>query len=303
MVRIEWQCHWQNSIWYALAADMTGFSFPKDDRMALHASKHAPELFGPLVDYLRLSRKMLIRLLQRLATHPEWEPLPLPSEQQIKSIIADDLVHLHLSRLYIYHLVPRLQRLFAAMNEAVPSLSDEMVTYTNVFRRRWEQEDPARLDEVAQLIPMKWRLDDVKVFPVFPVSGGGGWVDPTTQSVVMEAVPITLRHDPPEARRLTWFLAQLAVHEASQQLSPERRPLLKYALIPAVLAAAKLKDWELFGDCHIHDSLRFWCPEFGNESFDAADALWTWWQQVDSHRDDWLNGLEGLKIPRERWSG
>lgn len=301
MVRIEWQSHWQNSLWYALAAAMNGFNSRKDDRMAPHASKHAPELFAPLVDYLRLSRELLVRLLQRLAAYSEWEPLPLPSEQQITSIIADDLAELRLSRLYIYHLVPRLQRLFAAMNEAVPSLSDEMVTYTNVLRRRWEQEDPARLDEVAQHIPLNWSLDHVNVVPVFPVSGGGGWVDSATQSVIIEAVPITLQHDPPEARRLRWFIAQLAVHEASRYLSPETRPLLKYALIPAVLASEKLKEWEQFGVHSVYDCLRFWCPEFGDEPFDAAAAIWTWWQQVDAQREDWLSGLEGLQIPRDRW--
>ena len=301
MVRIEWQSHWQNSIWYALAAELTRFGFRKDDRMAPHAAKHAPELFEALVDYLRPSPKLLIRLLRRLATHSEWEPLPVPSEHQIASIIADDLVDVRLSRLYFYHLVPRLQRLFAAMNEAVPSLADEMVTYTHVLRRRWEQEDPGRLDQVAQCIPLNLRLDHVNVFPVFPVSGGGGWVDSTTQSVVIEAVPITLQQEPPEARRLIWFIAQLAVQEASQQLSPETRPLLKYGLIPAVLAAAKLKDWEEFGVHHIYDCLRFWCPEFGDEPFDAAATIWTWWQQVDSHREDWLNGLHCLQISRERW--
>jgi len=261
MVRIEWQSHWQNSIWYALAAELTRFGFRKDDRMAPHAAKQAPELFEALVDYLRPSPKLLIRLLRRLATHSEWEPLPVPSEHQIASIIADDLVDVRLSRLYFYHLVPRLQRLFAAMNEAVPSLADEMVTYTHVLRRRWEQEDPGRLDQVAQCIPLNLRLDHVNVFPVFPVSGGGGWVDSTTQSVVIEAVPITLQQEPPEARRLTWFIAQLAVQESSQQLSQETRPLLKYGLIPAVLAAAKLSEWEQFGDHHIYDCLRFWCPE------------------------------------------
>ena len=302
MVRIEWQCHWQNSVWYALAAELSRFGSRKDDRMAPHAFKHAPKLLEALIDYLRPSPKLIIRLLHRLATHPGWEPLPLPSEQEIASIIADDLVEVRLSRLYTYHLVPKLQRLFTAINEAAPSLSDEMVTYTKVLRRRWEQEDPGWLDKIAQFIPLNWRLDHINVFPMFPVSGGGGWVDPTTQSVVMEAVPITLQHDPPEVRRLTWFIAQLAVHEASQHLSSETRPLLKYALIPAVLAAAKLREWERFEVHQIHDCLRFWCPEFGDEPFDAADALWTWWQQVDSHRDDWLNGLEGLKIPRERWS-
>ncbi len=301
MVQIEWRIHWQNSIWYAMAAELTRVRSRKDDRVAVHAMKHTPELLEALFDYMRPSPKLIIRLLERLATQPEWEPLPVPSQEQIAAIIAEELVEVRLSRIYIYHLAPRLQRQFAAMIEAVPSLPDEVVVYADVLHRRWEREGPGFLDEVQHRIPINWQLDQVKIFPVFPVSGGGGCVYPRTHSVAIEAVPITFQFELSETQRLTWLIVQLAVHQALPPLSPDLRPLVKYAVIPAVLAAVNPANWDQSGQGDIYFALQSWCPEFGEEPLDATTALWAWWQQADSHRDDWLHGLEGLKIPRGRW--
>ena len=301
MIQIEWRIHWQNSIWYALAAQLTRRGSRKDDRLAVQAAKKFPELLDAMFDYFRPSPKFIIRMLERLATQPEWEPQSVPSEEQIAVIIAEELVELPLSRIYIQRLAPRFQRLFAAMIEAVPSLSDEMVLYANVLQRRWESEGPGFLDEVQHRIPINWQLDHVKIFPVFPVSGGGGCIHSETHSVAIEAVPITFQTELPETQRLTWLIAQVAVHEASPQLSPEFRPLVKYALIPAVLSAVNPESWNQRGDGDIYFAMQSWCPEFGEDPLDATTTLWNWWQQADAHDGDWLHGLKGLKIPPRPW--
>ncbi|MEI8384271.1 MAG: hypothetical protein WCJ09_29460 [Planctomycetota bacterium] len=271
MNQVEWRIHWQNSIWYAMAAEMTRFRSRRDDRLAVQATKFVPELMEALFDYFRPSPKLLIRLLQRLATQPEWEPLPEPSQEQIGAIIAEELVEEPRRRHYIHYLAPRLQRLFIAIHAAVPSLSGEMIVYADVLRRRWKQENPGLIAEVQQRLPLNWQLDQVNIFCVFPVSGGGGCVYPRTRSVAIEAVPITFQFELPETQRLTWLITQLAVDQASQRLSPELRPLVKYAVIPAVLAAMNPTNWDQFGDGRIYFAMQSWCPEFGEDPLDATN--------------------------------
>jgi hypothetical protein len=301
MVQINWRVQWQNSVWYALAVGLTRCSTRTDDRLGVHAAQQSSGLLAPLFDYHRLSLKRLNAILQRLATQATWETLPVPSENEIGAIVAEELDDLPLGRRFNYFLAPRLQRLFTAVHEATPTLADEMIVYADILRRLWEAANPELLAKIREQIPLDWQLNEVHVCPVFSVSGGGGWVHAKTNSIAMEAMPITLRSQPSEASRLCWLLAQLAVTDSTQRLSPELRPLVKYALIPAVVAATNPNDWRQFGELAIVTALQAWCPEFGDEPFEAASQLWNWRQQTDSLGDDWLGGLETLPIPRPRW--
>lgn len=171
----------------------------------------------------------------------------------------------------------------------LPDLGDELRHRIRPLREQWEARGPGLLHSLHGLTEMSPCLEQASVFPVHPIRGGGGAVDPLHAAVRIEALLANTVPGLPEVARLGWLLGQLACHHALDVScrQPTRQPtrqhcrVIELAMIPVTLAAAEAVELVVCDAATVGQAIAAWqftpAGEETSTVAEQAQLVWAWW--------------------------
>ncbi len=173
-----------------------------------------------------------------------------------------------------------------AIRHALPDLQNELGHRGRPLREQWEARGPGFLHNLRRLTGDCLQLERATAFPVIPILGGGGDIDPTQDAVRIEAVLANTVAELPEVVRLGWMLAQLACYHlpdhGPQLQSPTHCDAIALGMVPAALAAAEAVELAACNAETVQKAVFAWQPRpSGAETVAAkrnAGLAWEWWQ-------------------------
>jgi hypothetical protein len=184
----------------------------------------------------------------------------------------------------------------SAQRVALPNLAHELPLRERPLREQWEARAPGLLFQLVQLTEEDVLLERCDVLLVHPALGGGGEAHLAGNSVRFEAVLANPVAELPEIVRLAWLIAQLKLDlpAYSEAINTDRLPhLAKYAMLPAVLAAAEAVELARFTPQTMRQAIIAWrLPE--PLGVDSAALAGEWWQTYQESRPPFRIALAAL---------
>jgi hypothetical protein len=167
-----------------------------------------------------------------------------------------------------------------------PELDRQLTLRQGPLAQQWEARGPGLLAALRRLADPQLLAPRATVWPIYPVSGGGGCAHVEYNSVRIEAVLADPLPQLPETLRLGWLLAQLQLDLPDLQsplLRPRHLELGALAMIPAVLDAGEYVELTRCDEPTLALALAQWCPE-RSDSEQVSRVLWNWWQVFQASR-------------------
>jgi len=189
-----------------------------------------------------------------------------------------------------------LAELEAALQAALPKLSNELPLRERPLREQWEARGPGLLHQLGLVTEEALLPETCEVLLVHPATGGGGEAHLAYNSVRIEAVLANPIAELPEVVRLAWLIGQLQMDlpRYSEGIHGDRLPYVAaYALLPATLRAAEQVE---LARCDVAtlalaiDRWRLPVPA----GVDAASLVWEWWATYEQSRPDFRVALAAL---------
>ncbi len=183
--------------------------------------------------------------------------------------------------------------LYAAVQQHLPRLVEELDLRTGPIREQWEARGPGLVAMLRRLTEPDVAPQNAEVILVRPVTGGRGQAFPAYHSLVVEAVLANSIPELPEIVRLAWLWGQLHfdLPKYRDPLGPGQiAGVGRLALIPAVLAAAAETDLARFEPRTIALALDAWQVGPAN-----VELLNDWWITYQESRTPWAVALAGLE--------
>lgn len=184
----------------------------------------------------------------------------------------------------------------SAQRIALPNLAHELPLRERPMREQWEARGPGLLFQLEQFTEEGVLPERCDVLLVHPALGGGGEAQMASNSVRMEAVLANPVAELPEIVRLAWLIAQLQLDlpAYSEAINTDRLPhLARYAMLPAVLAAAEAVELTRFTPQTMRQAVIAWrlAEPLGVDSAALAGA---WWQTYLEARPPFRIALAAL---------
>ncbi len=188
----------------------------------------------------------------------------------------------------------------------LPELGDDLRLRSRPLREQWDARGPGLLHGLRRFTGHGPGLEQASVFPVHPILGGGGAVDPSHAAVRIEALLANTVPGLPEVVRLGWLLGQLAcqggLHVTSQHPPGPRCRTIELAMVPATLAAAETVELAVCNAQTVGNAIAAWLPGPSGEQTTSVEAtaqqVWKWWES--RHEDaSWGQSLDklGQRLP------
>jgi len=167
-----------------------------------------------------------------------------------------------------------------------PELERQLALRQGPLAQQWEARGPGLLKALARMTDPLLIAPRATVWPVIPVSAGGGAAHVAYNAVRIEAVLADPLPQLPETLRLGWLLAQLQwdlpdLH--STLLLPRQLEVGALALVPGILAAGEYVELTRCDEATLSLALTNWLPE-RSDSAGQARLLWDWWQVYQAQR-------------------
>jgi hypothetical protein len=174
----------------------------------------------------------------------------------------------------------------AAQRAALPNLAHELPLRERPLREQWEARGPGLLFRLEQLTEENLFVEKCDVLLVHPALGGGGDAHLSNNSVRIEAVLANPVAELPEVVRLAWLITQLNLDLPiySESIHADRLPhIARYAMLPAVLAAAEAVELTRFTPQTVRQAIIAW-RLFEPLGVDGAALALEWWRTYQEAR-------------------
>lgn len=188
----------------------------------------------------------------------------------------------------------------------LPALGEELRLRSRPLREQWEARGPGLLHGIHRFTDGGPGLEHASVFPVHPILGGGGTVDPSHAAVRIEALLANPVPELPEVVRLGWLLGQLGcegtLHALNQHPRGQPRRTTQLAMVPATLAAAETVELATCDARNVGAAIAAWLPApSGEQAFNAKETarqVWNWWESRH-HAVPWRQAIIelGRRLP------
>ena len=163
-----------------------------------------------------------------------------------------------------------------------PKLEEQLPLRFGPLRERWETIGPGLLREVERQVwqnspPNDWWPAAVTVSAVQPIAGGGGGLDPDSDSIWVEAMLTDADPIIPEILRVIWLVTSLAIETHIRSRTGERMMSSAWSLVSVPLVLSAASHLEMFppGDLPIGRAVQIW----HGASPETVETLVRWWQE------------------------
>ena len=163
-----------------------------------------------------------------------------------------------------------------------PKLEEQLPLRYAPLRERWETIGSGLLREVERQVwqnspPHDWWPATVTVSAVQPIAGGGGGLDPDSDSIWVEAMLADPDPIIPEVLRVVWLVTSLAIETHIRSRTGERMMSNAWSLVsvPLVLSAASQLEMFPSGDLPIGRAVQMW----HGASSETVQTLELWWRE------------------------